>query len=109
MAQLLLSHGARPKMRTQRSRRLNLNETSKRAHFVSESTALEFAINRGIYRIVQLLLLSAGKSTGTPSDQRIAELARKMERSDLEALLNDYNYKVDITVRGTVIPFELAR
>lgn len=109
MAQLLLSHGAQPKMRTQRSRRMNSKEPSKRGHFVSESTALEFAVNRGIYRIVQLLLISAGKSTGSPSDQRLAELARRMERSDLEALLNEYNYRVDNTIRGTVVPFEVAR
>jgi len=109
MAQLLLAHGAQPKMRTQRSRRQISKEPTKRSHFVSESTALEFAINRGIYRIVQLLLLSAGKSNGSPSDQRLAELARKMERSDLETLLNDYNYKVGSTTRGTVIPFEITR
>jgi ankyrin repeat protein len=109
MAQLLLSHGAQPKMKTQRSRRQDSKEPSKRGQFISESTALEFAINRGIYRIVQLLLISAGKSKGSPSDQRLAELARKMERNDLEALLKEYNYRVDNIVCGTVIPFEVSR
>jgi ankyrin repeat protein len=108
MAQLLLAHGALPKTRTQRSRRQDLKDPAKRSHFVSESTALEFAVNRGMYRVVQLLLLSAGKSTGSPSDRRLAELAQKMERSDLETLLGEYNYKPDNTPRGTVIPFELA-
>jgi ankyrin repeat protein len=109
MAQLLLAHGALPKMRTQRSRRQDLKEPGKRSHFVSESTALEFAVHRGMHRVVQLLLLSAGKSTGSPSDQRLAELAQRMQRNDLEALLSEYNYKPDNTARGTVISFETSR
>ncbi len=109
MAQLLLAHGALPKMRTHRSRRQDLREPTRRSHFVSESTALEFAVNRGMYRVVQLLLISAGKSTGSPSDQRLVELAQKMQRNDLETLLHDYNYRPDSTLRGTVIPFESAR
>ena len=109
MAQLLLAHGALPKMRTQRSRPRVLREPGIRQHFTEESTALEFAVNRGMYRVVQLLLFSAGKSTGSPSDLKLAELAQRMQRIDLVALLKEYNYNIDSKVRGTVIPFEMIK
>jgi ankyrin repeat protein len=107
MAQLLISFGANPRLKTIRNQIRHVRNPLSKQNFTPESTALEFSIIRGVYRVVQLLLVASGKSTSNlPSDARLLELALKMSRDDLVQLLQEHRYCSFETTRGSVVPFE---
>jgi ankyrin repeat protein len=107
MTKLLLENGANIKMKTEKHRRLLLNNPTRSHYFTLESTALEFAVIRGMYRVIELLLSYGEPYSGRPSEYRLVKIVKQMERHDLAQLLIRYGYDFSTPINNGVIIHEL--